>query len=74
MIAQAISQTINNPILKTKGKVTLSPVFISIVAIKTPALQNTNILYELNFNTFQLAEGVIPLDVLHRVNHKTPQA
>ena len=43
MIAQAISQIINNPILKTKGKVTLPPTSISIVGIKTPTLQNTNI-------------------------------
>ena len=41
------TQTINNPILKTKGKITLPPTSISIVSIKTPILQNTNILYEL---------------------------
>ena len=51
----------------------LPPMYISIVGIKTPTLQNTNNLYELNFDTFQLPEGVIPLDVLHRVDHKTPQ-
>ena len=28
---------------------------------------------ELYFDTFQLPEGVLPLDVLHRVDHKTPQ-
>ena len=27
----------------------------------------------MNTDTFQLPEGVIQLDVLHRVNHKTPQ-
>ena len=36
MIAQAISQTINNPLLKTKGKVMLPHMSISIVGIKTP--------------------------------------
>ena len=46
----------------------------SIVAIKTPTLQNTNSLYELNFDTFQLPEGVVPLDVMHRVDHKTQQS
>ena len=30
-------------------------------------------MYELNFNIFQLPEGVIPLDILPKVNHKTPQ-
>ena len=73
MIAQVISQTINNPILK-KGNVTLPPTSISIVGIRPPTLQNTNILYDLNFNIFQLLEGVIPLDVLHGVDHKTPQS
>ena len=77
MIAQAISQTINSPILKTKGKVRLLPTSISIVGIKTPILEITNILYELNFymnKTFQLLEGVISLNVLHRVNNKTQQS
>ena len=74
MIAQAISQTINGPILKTKGKLTLSPMSISIVAIKTSTLQNTNNLYKLNFNTFQLPEGIIMLDIVYRVDHKTPQS
>ena len=38
-----------------------------------PLLCNTNDVYELNLNTFQLPEGVILLDILHKVNHKTPQ-
>ena len=69
MIAQAISQTVNSPILKTKGTVTLPLLSISVVGIKTPPLQNTNMLYELNFDMFQLPEGIILLDVLHRVDH-----
>ena len=74
MIAQAISQTINSPILRKKGKITLPSMSVSIVAIKTPTLHNTNNLYELNFNTFELPEGVIPLDIVHRVDHRTPQS
>ena len=46
---------------------------ISVISVKMPPLHNTNDMYELNFNTFQLLEGVIPLDILHKVNHKTPQ-
>ena len=46
---------------------------ISLISVKTPPLHNTNDLYKLNFNTFQLPEGVIPLGILHKVNHKTPQ-
>ena len=38
-----------------------------------PPFHNANHVYKLNFNTFQLQEGVIPLDILHKVNHKTPQ-
>ena len=73
MIAQSISQATTNPILKTKGKVTLPPMSVSIVEIKMPIVPNTDNLYELNFDMFHLPEGVIPLDVLHRMDHKTPK-
>ena len=46
---------------------------VSVISVKLPPLLNTNDVYELNFNTFQLPEGVIPLDIPHKVNHKTPQ-
>ena len=46
---------------------------VSVIGVKTPTLCITNNVYELNFDTFQLSEGVIPLDVLHRIDHKTPQ-
>ena len=46
---------------------------VSIVEIKMPTVPNTNNLYQLNFDMFQLPEGVIPLDVLHRMDHKTPK-
>ena len=47
---------------------------VSIIEVrKPPKLTNTNNLYEVNADTFQLPEGVILLDVLHRGNHKTPQ-
>ena len=36
MIVQEMSQTINNPVLKTKGKITLPPMPISGIAIKIP--------------------------------------
>ena len=73
MIAQSISQATTNPILKSKGKVTLPPMSVSVVEIKMPMIPNTNNLYELNFDTLQLPEGVIPLDVLHMMDHKTPK-
>ena len=40
---------------------------------KTPTVLDTNNLYELNFDVFQLAEGFIPLGVLHMIDYKTPQ-
>ena len=38
-----------------------------------PEVPDVDNLYELNFDTFQLLKGVIPLGVLHRMDHKTPQ-
>ena len=73
MITQAISQSTNSLILKTKGKIKLPPMSISIVEIKMPTLQNTNNLYELNLDTFQLPKGIILLDILQGINHKTPK-
>ena len=73
MIAQAILQSTNSPILKTKGKITFPPMYISIVGIKTPTLQNTNNLNELNWDTFQLPEGVIPLYIQHKIDYNIPQ-
>ena len=70
VIAQAFLQTTDYPIIKTKGKVTLPPMSVSI---KTPTIPNTTNLFELNADTFQLSSGVILLDILHRVNHKTCQ-
>ena len=73
MIAEAIPQVTNNPIIKTKGKTTFPPKSVSVISVKMPPFCNTNNIYELNFSTFQLPGGVIPLYVLHRVDHKTPQ-
>ena len=68
---QLVSQPLDYPIIKMKGRVTLPPVSVSITEMKTPNLTNTTDLYEMNADTFYLPEGIILLDVLHRVNHKT---
>ena len=73
VIAQSVSQALGYLIIKTKGRVTLQPGSISIIEVKTPKLTDTTNLYEMNADTFQLPEGVILLDALHRVNHKTLQ-
>ena len=53
--------------------VTLPPITVSIIEVKTPKLTNTTNLYKVSADTFQLPEGVILLGILHRVNHKTLQ-
>ena len=73
MIAESIWQTTTNPICKNKGKIILPPVSVPIVEIKMPMVPNTNKLYELTFDTFQLPEVVIPLYVLYRMDHETPK-
>ena len=73
VIAQLILQGLNYPIIKTKGKVTLLPMSVSILEVKTPKISNTTNLYELSADTFQLSEGIILLDILHRINCKTQQ-
>ena len=50
----------------------LPPMSILVAGIKPPEAPDVNNLYELNFDTFQIPKGVIPLDVLHRIDHKTP--
>ena len=73
VIAQSVLQALYYPIIKTKGKVTLPPMPVSIIEVKTPKLSNTINLYKMNADTFQLPQGFILLDILHRVDHKTPQ-
>ena len=73
VIVQSVSQPVDYPTIKTKGRVTLPPVSVSIIEVKTPKWTITTNLYEINADTFQLPEGIILLDVLHRVDHKTPQ-
>ena len=73
MITEAILQVTDSPILKTKGKIALPTMSISVISVKMPPNCNNNDVYKLYFNTFQLPEVVIPLDILHKVNHKTPQ-
>ena len=73
VIIQSILQPLDYPIVKTNGRITLPPVSIPVIEVKTPKLTNTTDLYKMNAVTAQLPEGMILLGVLHRVNHKTPQ-
>ena len=72
MLAQSISQVTVKLALKTKAKIILPPSSVSVLEIRMPEISDTNNLYELDFDTFQLPEGIIPLDILHQTDHKTP--
>ena len=74
MLGQRISQVMVEPRLKTKGKIILPASSISVPEIRMLEIADTNNLYELGLDTFQLPEGIIPLDVLHQMNHKTPHS
>ena len=60
MIAQNISHATVSPKLKTKGKVMLPLMSVSVVGVKMPEVPDINSLYELNFDTFQLPEESFP--------------
>ena len=47
MITVAILQITDSPILKTKGKITVPLMSVSVIVIKTPTLLDTNNVYEL---------------------------
>ena len=68
VITQSCHPTIGEPMLKTKGKIVLKPNSISVIAVNTL----TNILYEVD-SKFEIPEGIIPLDILHRLDPKTPR-
>ena len=73
VIAQSLLQAWDHLIIKTKSRITLPPVSVSIIEVKTPKLTNTSNLYKMNADIFQLPEGIILQDALCRVDHKTPQ-
>ena len=73
MLTQSCLQLTTNPIFKTKGKVKLLLSSISVMEVKMPEIPDPGNISELNFNTLLLPEGVVPLDVMHCVDHKTTQ-
>ena len=68
-IVQVILQTKDYPIIKIKGNVTLLPMSVSIIEVRTPKIMDSTNLYKLNADTFQLLEGINPLKVLYMVDH-----
>ena len=72
-LEQNCSQLTTNSILKTKGKIKLLPSSISIIEVRTLEILDPNNIYYLDFDTFQLPKGNIPLDTMNHMDHKTPQ-
>ena len=61
MLAQSISQVTVKSALKAKRKIILPPSSLSALEIRIPEIPDTNNLYELGLDIFQLPKGMIPL-------------
>ena len=73
MLVESCLLLTTSPILKTKGKVKLLPTSISVIEVRPLEIPDPSNIYELDCNTFHLPKGVVPLDVMHYVDHKTPK-
>ena len=63
-IAESMNRLKTHPIIKTKGKVELSPESIALVEVQAPRDIMGNRKYQLNPEGF-LSQGIIPLDLVH---------
>ena len=72
-LAQSCLQIVMHPFIKSIGKIKLLPFSISVIKDRTPEIPHSNSIYEVDFNTFQLPEGIIPLDIMHPLDHKMPE-
>ena len=61
-----------NQLVKTKGQCPLKGRSITWISVKTPRNIQANNLHKINLDR-QLPKGLIPLDVLHNIEHKQPQ-
>ena len=68
---ESINKLKANPILKTKGKITLKLESISIIEVQAPWDISGNNKYHLNPEVY-LPQGIIPLDLVHSFE-KTPR-
>ena len=71
-IAKSINRLKSSPIIKTKGKIELSPESIALVEVQTPRDIIGNKKYQLNPEGY-LPQGIIPLDLVHSFD-KMPRA
>ena len=73
MHVQSCLKLTTNPIVKTIDTIKLLPFSISVIEVRTLEIPDPSNIYKLNCGTFQLPKGVIPLDVMHHMDHKMPQ-
>ena len=71
-LALSLTSQSPNQLVKTKGQCTLQGRSITWISIKTPRNIQANNLLKINLDR-QLPKGLIPLDVLHNIEHKQPQ-
>ena len=71
-LALSLTPQSPNQLIKTKDQCTLQSRSITWFSVKTPRNIQANNLLEITFDR-QLPKGLIPLDVLHSIEHKQPQ-
>ena len=71
-LALSIAPRLPKQLVKLKGQCTLQGRSITWISIKTPRNIQGNSVFEINLDG-QLPNGLIPLDVLHNIEHKQPQ-
>ena len=64
LIAKSMNRLKSNPIIKTEGKIELSPESIALVEVQAPRDIIGNKKYQLNPEGY-LPQGIIPLDLVH---------
>ena len=70
-IAESVNKLKTHPIIKTKGKVELSPESVALIEVQAPRDIIGNRKYQLNPEGY-LPQGIIPLDLVHSFD-KTPR-
>ena len=70
-LALSITPHVIWQLAKTKGQCTIQHRSITWITIQTPKNLDNNGLYKINLDR-QLPTGIIPLDIMHNLNHKQP--
>ena len=71
-LALSITPQLPKELVKSKDQCSLQGISITRISIKTPRNIQVNSVLEINLDR-QLPKGLIPLDVVHNIEHKQPQ-